>query len=339
VTDDSWQSFAGRVHFEDELHAIGSRAMSLFVKKSGEADWQPLATLPLHSMKSLAARNRLAARLFRAGVDHVIVHRGTPVILACGHVFQCDVQARRATLVGRISGSRPLAVASTRTGRIYYGEYRHNVDRKPIRVWCSEDGGSVWSVVWTFNCIRHVHGVFEDPYSDAIWVTTGDTDDECGIWRTDDCFQSLHRVAGGSQQTRAIDLLFTSSAIYFGTDTPTERNFIYRIPREGGVPEKLVTVEGSVFHACQAGKYLLFSSACEPSTVNTERTATVWASADGTHWRRVASFRKDWLPMRLFQYGQVYLTGKSGSDSDVVWVTPFATIEHSKSYRIDLGES
>ena len=311
--------------------------MSLFVKRAGRAEWQKLATLPLHSLKSLAARNRLAARLLRGGVDHVVFDRGTPVILACGHVFRCDLDARRAQLVGRISGSRPLTVASTREGRLYYGEYGNNADRKPIRVWCSEDGGSVWSVAWTFNRVRHVHGVFQDPYSDAIWVTTGDNDEECGLWRTDDHFQHLHRVAGGSQQTRVIDLLFTPSAIYFGTDTPSEPNFIYRMARDGGVPDQLLRVEGSVFHACQAGKYLVFSTACEPSSVNTERTATVWASADGTQWRRVASFHKDSLPMKLFQYGQVYLAGRLGSETNVVWVTPFATSESCRSHRIDLG--
>jgi hypothetical protein len=339
VTTDSRQSFAGRVHFENELLAIGSRAMTLFVKGAGRDEWQKLATLPLYSLKSLAARNRSAARLLRGSVDHVLFHGGTPVILACGHVFRCDLDARRAQLVGRLSGSRPLAVASTREGRLYYGEYRNNVAREPIRVWRSEDGGSAWSVAWTFNRVRHVHGVFEDPYSDTMWVTTGDTDEECGIWRTDDQFKSLHRVAGGSQQTRAINLLFTPSEIYFGTDTPTELNFIYRMDRNRGVPERLLGVEGSVFHACQAGKYLVFSSACEPSTVNTERTATVWASADGTRWRRVARFHKDLLPMRWFQYGQVYLAGGRGSDSSTVWVTPFATNESSTSYRIDLREN
>jgi hypothetical protein len=73
--------------------------------------------------------------------------------------------------------------------------------------------------------------------------------------------------------------------------------------------------------------------------VNTERTATVWASADGTRWRRVARFHKDMLPMRLFQYGQVYLAGRLGSDSSIVWVTPFATNGSCTSYRIDLGEN
>lgn len=141
---------------------------------------------------------------------------------------------------------------------VYYGEYRSNSEREPVHIWSLEKDGRKWKSVWHFENIRHVHGVFHDPYTDSIWVTTGDMDQEAGIWRTDDRFISLCRVVGGSQQLRAVQLLFNKDYVYFGSDTPDEKNFIYRMDREGKNLENLTPVGSSVFYGCKVGKKLFF---------------------------------------------------------------------------------
>src|SRR5699024_7348659 len=116
--------------------------------------------------------------------------------------------------------------------------------REPVYVWAGSLEGTQWEPAWRFEDVRHVHGVFHDPYSSSIWVTTGDTDHESAIWNTGDSFQTLQRVAGGSQQYRAVQLLFTPEYIYWGSDGPDVINHLYRLNRNTGAVETLVSVKG-----------------------------------------------------------------------------------------------
>jgi hypothetical protein len=183
--------------------------------------------------------------------------------------------------------------------------------------------GRSWQSVYQFTGIRHVHGVYYDKYEDCIWTTTGDTNSESAIWVTRDQFANLQRITGGSQQCRAIRLLFTSDYIYFGSDAPEENNYIYRISRNTLETERLAAVGGPVYHGCQTNSGLFFSTACEPTRVGHERSAVVWHSRDGISWSVLARFKKDRLPM-LFQYGQVFF-GEVTSSMPGVWISPFAT--------------
>jgi len=209
---------------------------------------------------------------------------------------------------------------------LYFGEYFGNPDRQAIHIYGSQDGGRHFETVYTFppGTVRHVHGVFADPYSDLLWVTTGDTDEESAIWITDDRFGHLERVVGGTQRHRAVQLLFTERFVYFGSDTPLERNYLYRLERESGRVKCLQTVQGPVFYGCKVGDVLFFSTVVEPSSVNVERHACLWGSPDGNSWQCLAKFRKDFWPMKLFQYGQI-LFPSGENNTGRLWFTPFAT--------------
>ena len=188
---------------------------------------------------------------------------------------------------------------------MYYGEYRANREGSPVHVWASRDQGATWEAIHRFSDVRHIHGVFADPYDEALWITTGDSDRAAGIWRTRDRFATVERVAGGSQQTRAVQLLFTRAHVYFGSDAPAGVNHIYRLRRADHAIERLQQVEGPVYYGCRAGGRLFFSTACEPPALPRTREVAVWSSADGEQWRQVAAFRKDPWPARIFQHGHV----------------------------------
>jgi hypothetical protein len=199
------------------------------------------------------------------------------------------------------------------------------------------DGGECWFEAARLERVRHVHGVYADPYSTGIWVATGDEDEESALWVTTDSFKTLERVAGGCQQLRAVGLLFTREHVYFGSDTEREPNFLWRLEKATGRRERLQAVEGSVLAGGYAGSVLCFTTACEPSVVNTSPYAVVWWSSDGDAWQRLAAFNKDGWPMRLFQYGQVMLPDGPGLEP-YLWVTPFATESDQTSIRFDLQQ-
>jgi hypothetical protein len=294
--------------------------------------------LPLEGIGGLTVLNRWTRRLGRSGI-HCFEKTGndSAVVVANQSIFSMDEGNGRLVRKAKLTGSRPLSMCVS-GGTVYYGEYRRNSDRSPVHVWAGNREGDAWTPAWRFDGIRHVHGVFSDPFTGHIWVTTGDEDDESGIWRTDDGFKSLCKVAGGSQQYRAVTLLFSEDLIYFGSDSPDLKNYIYVMDRETGEIDARCRVSEPVFYGTKVGDQLFLSTAIEPSEVNDGREAIVWGSSNGYDWRVILRFAKDRLPMKLFQYGQVQFPAGPG-DGDNLWCTPFATTMDQKTIKIKINSS
>ena len=334
--------FAPTAAFDGIVHHLGprsyaSRAGVLYCSRDGERSWAPLARLPLTPIQRIQSTGRLQRRLWRAAVHHVVpLSDETLVVFGYRTIYRFD-SAGRCIGVSALHGSRPLCVCVHRDV-VYYGEYRANREGTPVHVWASADGGATWTAVHRFRGVRHVHGVFPDPYEEAFWITTGDDDRAAGIWRTQDRFHTIERVVGGSQQTRAVQLVFSRTHVYFGSDAPTAANHLYRLRRADRVVERLQPVDGPVYYGCRVRGHLFFSTACEPPTLRATRDVTVWGSADGETWRRIAAFPKDRWPARVFQHGHVLFPGGTPApDADGVWLTPVAVRGDQRSVKIGLG--
>jgi hypothetical protein len=276
---------------------------------------------------------RLLSRLLRQHVYSVVPYRGRLVVMGYGQVF-CFEESGGELLAppSPIVGSRPLGVCVSPSG-IYYGEYRTNRERRPIRILHSLDGVG-WDVVRTLDGVRHIHGIFHDPFTDALWMTTGDEDHESAIWCSPDGFRTLERVVHGCQQARAVPLLFREKHLFFGSDTPDEVNYLYRLDRASGSVTQLIAVEGSVFHAATAGRHLLLSTAVEKSEINQSKEAVLYGSIDGEAWRILARHRKDIWHKAYFQYGQLLLpTGSNGTGQ--YW---YSTLSVKPDYAIYAGK-
>lgn len=330
--------------FDGIVHHVGpssyaSRSGVIYRSEDGGGTWKPFAQLPLSVPQRLKSAGRLSRRLFRAAVHHVVpLTDDALVVFGYRAIWRLDA-AGRCTGVSALRGSRPLCVA-TEDGVVYYGEYRGNPEGAPVHVWASSDHGATWAPVHRFTGVRHVHGVFRDPYDRALWATTGDSDGAAGIWRTGDRFETVERVAGGSQQTRAVQLLFTRKHVYFGSDAPAAANHIYRLRRADGAIERLQAVEGPVYYGCHAGRRLFFSTACESPTLRETCDVAVWSSVEGRRWRRIALFRKDVWPASVFQHGHVlFPMGPGWVHTDGVWLTPVAVSgdQHSLKIGFDPG--
>ena len=323
--------------FTNNGSIVISRANKLFTLDTENLIAKDLIELP-ELNGEIPGSPRCLNRLFRRGIHHVIqLPHDTCIVVVKGSILRIEKGEQVKSIPHIEKRSGPLTLCYDGDSNLFWGEYFGNPHRDEVHIYSSCDGGLSFTVAYTFppGSIRHIHGIFHDPYENTFWVTTGDTNEETGIWITDDTFRTLTKVIGGTQQTRAVQLLFTKSHVYFGSDTPLEKNHLYRMDKQTGQIEKLQELESSVFWACSVGEYLFFSTVVEPSRVNRCRDACIWGSKGGESWRCVARFRKDIWPMKLFQYGQIFFPS-GDNHTGYLWFTPVATEKDHTLQRIEI---
>jgi hypothetical protein len=289
-------------------------------------DWEVLARYRSVWWRNLTSHNTLGYRLMRDGFHALAILGGS-----------LDDQINDQTIVGAVPGAvvtrtagsdefrvthkvlrgtRPLHITVVPSGRIYWGEYFDNRERAEVHIYVSTDRGCSWQVAYTFpaGSIRHIHNIVYDHWNDCLWVLTGDEGAECKVLRASCDLRSVEVVLAGSQQTRAVAAIPTKNGLYFSTDTPFEQNRVYRlnygVDLAGNVERVGDLSSSSIFGcrvSCLIGDSLFFSTMIEPSAVNTSREVQLVGSKDGTNWQVLASWNKDSLPMRYFQYGNAFL--------------------------------
>ena len=294
---------------------------------SPEIRWQQVARCRAPGWRRLTSSSRLSSRLFRDGFHALAV-------LSTGHLIAAVPNAIVTLPPGGsefrivhsvLRGTRPLHITVTPDDRAFWGEYFDNPQREQVHIYVSCDRGATWDVAHTFpaGAIRHVHNIVHDPWGKCLWVLTGDEGAECRILRASEDFRHVDCVLSGSQQTRSAALIPTQEGVYFSSDTPSERNHVYRLDRNGKVTE-LAGLASSSIYGCHVEQAIFFSTMVEPSQFNPERTVGLYGSQNGQDWQRLLQWTKDRWPMGLFQYGNALLPDGHNS-SGVLAVSTIAT--------------
>lgn len=222
-------------------------------------------------------------------------------------------------LAGLVRPSRFLrsACAVASDGRIYVGEYLQNNQRGPMHVYRWVPGANRLEVVHTFpaGSIRHVHGIYFDPYGGYLWCVTGDNGNEARIMRTGDGFRTIETVGGGDETWRCVSLLFTDEGIYYGMDAEFVANAVYCIDRRTLARTRLGEINGPVYYSCARGQDLFFAVTAELCPSQTDTMAALWHLGEDQDLRRLISFGKDRLPVGPFMPGTLsFPTGPGLSD-------------------------
>ena len=280
--------------------------------------WEVVASFRPVWWRNVTSRVALSYRLMRDGFQALAI-LGSPL----------QGQTTDQTMVGAVPGAivtrtpdsdefdvthqvhrglRPLHVTEVPSGSIYWGEYFDNRERAEVHIYVSTDRGRTWQIAYTFpaGSIRHVHNIVYDCWGDYLWILTGDEGAECKVLCASCDLRSVEIVLAGNQQARAVAAVPTQKGLYLSTDTPSEKNHVYRLDRAGNVEQVGDLASSSIF-GCRMGEAIVFSTMIEPSAVNTGREVQIAGSRDGTNWQVLARWKKDSLPMRYFQYGNAFL--------------------------------
>jgi len=278
----------------------------------------------------LSKLNRLLNRLLRIEPSNMLILKnGSRVVSAKKGIFIALKDSQKYLKTFHLPrGNKPLNICLSPNGYLYFGEYILNgrfsdTERNEVHIYKSVDNGETWSICYTFpkNTIRHIHGIFYDKYTEKLWITTGDKDEECLIANTDDEFQSINIVKHGKQKYRAVTLLFYKDYIVYGTDTEHEENYICSINRKTSREIRLRKLQGSVLMATQNydTDTSAISTAVEPSLVNNHAYAHVWFSKDGINWQDIYSEKKDKWSAKYFQYGRITFPENALRNSSIIF--------------------
>ena len=306
--------------------------------KSNNINKEPpelLITLPINLLEVILYRLPIINRLLRRSVDHLSIIDDFLIIFTNKNIFRYNFISKEIIQYKQESIDYRAMTICNYNKKIYFGEYKSNPNRSPIRLLELDPGSMLIKTIYTFEGIRHVHGVFFDNYTNTFWITTGDSNAESIIWQANKSFKDFKRIVYGSQLYRAVQLLFTDNFIYYGTDTPEEENYLCRINRNSNEVEKLQKVGSSVFWGCKVNGLLFFSTTIEPSKINTTKYSVIWGSKDGELWTPIDRYKKDLWHSKLFQYGQIFFP-LGENNSNVLFYTPFATEKHMLSKKLDI---
>ena len=319
----------GKILYVSNNAMYMSKAWKIYKSINSGKSWELWVSLPVSFFEKLIMGTPLLSRLLRRSIHHLTIYNGIGIVIAnkASYIVKNDI----TTHIEPLNGSRPMVLCQTGNKDIFYGEYRSNSERSAVNIWKFDEGELHWKSVWSVTNARHIHGVFYDKYTDTIWITTGDNDEEAGIYITKNNFNTVEKVVGGSQQLRAVQLLFSEQHVYFGSDAPDEKNHIYRMSRDGTKIEKLADVGSSIFYGTRVNNSYFFSTAIEPSSCNDTEYVELWRSDNGTDWYLYKKVKKDIWSMKYFQYGQILFPSGENYSNTLAYST-FATINSGRTF-------
>jgi len=294
-------------HIDGDGNVWATSGRRIFFRKEG--DWQKIVSFPFAYPRDLFAFSRPTARAMRSDKCNLFVNRmGRKLGIRAGWVYAIEDES--ISPLFSIQGDSVLhgSITEDPEGNIFFGEYFMNRDRRPVRIWQISTDLARWEVAHEFGAIRHVHGVYRDPYDDHVfWVTVGDFAGECHILQTTDNFKSFSVFGDGSQVWRAVQLFFTKDHVNWLTDSNLELNHACRMARKTGDLEIGQALDASVWYGCTTheGMHLSFTT-IERGPAIRSNESSILVSTDAFHWEKVFAFKKDfWKPVQVFKYGVI----------------------------------
>jgi hypothetical protein len=304
------------VEWAEQGNFILSRRDRLFRTTDLQAPFSELANIDTPPWRSAAAWFRLGQRLLRFMVTNVLPLPGGEIFVTFDKSVGVIRDGRYTALAGMQRPCRVLrgAAAVDAKGDVFFGEYLANAEHGEMRVYRFTPNSSQVEVVHVFapGEIRHVHGLYADPHSAAVFCLTGDNAAECRILRSTDGCRSFEIVGSGDESWRAVSMLFGQDSFYYGTDAEFQANQIYRVDRETLERSMIGEVSGTVFYSKKIGDDLFFTTTAEGAPSQKENVAALWHVGPQGDLTELAKFPKDRWHKGLFMFGTIHFPNMAG---------------------------
>lgn len=305
--------------------------------------------------KRLFSHSRLLSRIFRLYPRAVIKDNNHFYFCFDSSIYCFDaVNGVRESHRVRENTRTPLnlTLATTSKGSLLmYGEYGWNEGSDEVRIVGTYDRSN-WKTLFVFppKTIRHIHNIIWDNEKNVFIILTGDNDEESGFIEIDSDFTSFKKVLFGKQKFRSCFAFKCKGKYYYATDTPLEKNYLFRIDEQQIVP--VCGLSGSaIFSYEQCGKWYFSTSVEQDPNLPFLLHCLSNKKAPGIfdYYSRVYLFnefgnaieiyreKKDILPMWLFQFGNISFC--KNYRNNILYLIPIATKNSFKTIKIETGKT
>jgi len=316
-----------QVHFTDTNFCLVSDGLLVQVASFLCDDWQNILTIPSSFVRQSQQYHSLLARLIRGGI-----HLAYPlsdkldcwVTVAEGFLFWVDVASKDFQPFYKIPrGRRPLRRGlCIKDDHVLIGEYWGNPERTAVNIYKVHIPTGNIEIFYQFpaHSVRHIHTVDKDPYSNQLWVSTGDEDPECKIMLLDATTAETTLIGAGSQQWRTVSFAFRPDAVYWGTDNHLGSNEIWRYDRATAEISKIGNVIGPVYYNSCLDDAIVFGTTMEKGEGQQDGYGRLYALDMQNELHEVWKAKKDRWSAHYFGYGVFeFAEGRAGKNK--FWVT------------------
>ncbi len=322
-----------QVHYADGKQCIGSKNLDLVESPDQGTTWRVFCRLPAPIHKLLLLKLPLYSRLVRSGIHAILPIKPANdpgyIVVAEGRIYRVSSNGEQAKCIFKIrNGRRPLRRGLCVIGNtIIMGEYWGNKNREPVDIYSIHvddrrvEGCRIERLYqFNNNTIRHVHAIQQDPFSNRLWISTGDDDPECMIGLLDKETGKIEVVGMGSQKWRALSFAFRPQTVYWGTDNPLGENQIWCLDRLTGLIKMVGEVTGPVYYNTCLERYIVFGTTMEKGEALQDGFGRLYAVDVYGTIKEVWKKKKDIWNARLFGYGVLeFAEGNPGDNR--FWVT------------------
>src|SRR5207244_8020567 len=138
-----------------------------------------VATYSPEWRRRISSKAALTSRLFRDGFHALsVLPSGNLVAAVPGAIVTLkagEAEFKVTQKIGR--GTRPLHIATTPKGEVFWGEYFDNDQRSEAHIFGSHDGGLTWDVAHTFSevAVCQFLNIVNMMWTEHIWSLIVDT--------------------------------------------------------------------------------------------------------------------------------------------------------------------
>lgn len=284
------------------------------------------------AVDKLLSMHRLSRQLLRLGIHHILpLSNGNVLVSAKKKTYIVDSYGRVVNTFVGFRGNKPaqFGICEDDEGNIFFGEYTINLSNDhPTSLYRSTDGGKTFAEIYRFDSkeVRHIHFVQWDKHAKCLWMGTGDKDFECLLMRSLDHGETWEKIGGGSQQWRAIGVVFTKEYLYWGTDAGSvpDQNYIVRMNRADNTLECIAELDGPCHGIASDNKGDVYVCAgIEGGENERDNYARLYRLKDGK-LEEMLKMKKDVFPM-ILQYGVIHFP-HGLEDGDKVVFTSFGLV-------------
>lgn len=349
------KTLKGRLYYiSEDGRGLYYKGLTFFDVNLENGEKTVITRMPIGGIKWLLSRIRVCNRLLR--LEPRCVERLTDnmyVVCFLQKIWLLDLHKKTCSelLAFRNGFSNPLDLCSDGDA-VYWGEYGNNETHRQVNVYKLKRDLSI-ETIYSFEpgIIRHIHNIVWDSDNRRFFVLTGDLEDTSGIYEANEDWSKVKPIVTGKQQYRAVVAFPYSNGLIYATDSVVEKNNIYHL--QNGDVSVIATFPGSCIYGTETKDYYVFASTVEPPEGRGFLNMLTYKLGAGIEDRyshlisvrkcdlqvkEITRLKKDFLPMKLFQYGSIMFPNVINADGNALWYYSMACKGDGKTKMVKIEE-